>query len=158
DRIEIVKTNPHISEPDFVALNPFSKIPVLVLDNGTVIHESLLICEYLDELAGGARVLPQPRAERIEVLRQHAFGNGIMEAAVLRGVESLRAQEADRERNMQRQRSIVERALDRLEPAIDSYGEAIDLGNIAVAVALAYLDFRFAADTWRERRPNLAEW
>ena len=98
------------------------------------------VSSYVAQMAGSGSVLSQE------------------EAAVLRRVESLRASEADRDKNMQRQRTIVERALERLEPTISSYGDAIDLGNIAVAVALAYLDFRFGTDAWRERRPNLAEW
>ena len=158
DRIEIINTNPHLSEPDFVALNPFSKIPTLVLDDGTVLYESLLICEYLDGLAGGARVLPPSGPARLQVMRKHAIGNGIMEAAVLRRVESLRAKEADRDKNLARQQTIVERALDRLETTIESFGEGIDLGNIAIAVSLAYLDFRFGPDGWRQQRPKLANW
>src|ERR1700719_1010807 len=80
DRIEIVITNPHLSQPEFVNLNPFSKIPTLALDDGTVLFESLLICEYLDDIAGGDRVLPRAGSRRLQVLKKHAYANGLMDA------------------------------------------------------------------------------
>ena len=158
DRMEIVVTNPHLSEPDFVSLNPFSKVPTLVLDDSTVLFESLLICEYLDGLAGGGRVLPRQGWARLQILRKHAIGNGIMEACVLRQVESLRAKEPDREKNIARQQAITERALDQIETVVDSFGEDMDLGNISVAVSLGYIDFRFGNDSWRNHRPKLEKW
>ena len=158
DDIEIVTTNPHQSQPGFVALNPFSKIPTLVLDDGTVLFESLLICEYLNELAGGEQVLARPGPGCLRILRKHALGNGIMEASVLRRMESLRATDPDREKNLARQRAIMERALDQVETVIDTFGDDMDIGNISIAVSLGYIDFRFSDDGWRERRPKLAKW
>jgi len=157
-RIEIVPTNPHESAPEFVARNPFSKIPTLVLDDGSVLFESSLICEYFDELGGGGRVLPKAWPQRLAVLRKHAFATGLMDASVQRRVESLRATEADREKNMARQLAVTRRGLDRLEAGDVTLDGAVDLGNIAIAVSLAYLDFRFSSDRWREGRPKLARW
>jgi glutathione S-transferase len=84
--------------------------------------------------------------------------NGLMEVAVLRRVESLRAKEADRDKNMARQATIASRVLDRLEADAASLDGSADLGNLSIAIALDYLYFRFAADAWRERRPKLAAW
>ena len=36
--------------PDFTALNPLQRVPVLVLDDGTVIAESIAICRYFERL------------------------------------------------------------------------------------------------------------
>lgn len=41
--------------PEFLALNPFAGVPILVLDDGTVLIESLPIMEYLEEIH------PEPR-------------------------------------------------------------------------------------------------
>jgi glutathione S-transferase len=38
------------STPDFLRLNPLGKLPVLELDDGTAIAESLAICRYLEAL------------------------------------------------------------------------------------------------------------
>ena len=158
DKLELAATNPHESTPELVKANPFSKVPALELDNGEVIVESLLICEYLDDMAGGGVVFPKDRAKRFAMLRRHALGNGLMEVSVLRRVESLRAKEADREKNMARQATIGKRVLDRLEADAATLGDTLDLGNLSIAIALDYLDFRFASDAWREGRPALAAW
>ena len=157
-KITLLPTNPHESPPALVAANPFSKIPALELDNGEVIYESLLICEYLDDLAGGGIMIPAERSERLAMLRRHALANGLMEVSVLRRVESLRAKEADRDKNLARQEVISKRALDRLEAMAPSLDDTLDLGNVSTVIALDYLDFRFAADAWREGRPALAAW
>ena len=158
DEVVLVPTNPHVSQPEFVRLNPFSKIPALQLDDGSVIIESYFICEYINELAGGGVVLPQLRQTRRVVLHKHMLGNGLMEASVLRRVESLRGKDPDREKNLQRQKVITQRALDCLEAEADGLGADPDLGNLCIAIALDYLDFRFAGDEWRKGRPNLVRW
>ena len=158
DRLTLLPTNPHDSTPALVAANPFSKVPALELDDGQVIYESLLICEYLDDMAGGGIMIPAERSERLAMLRRHALANGVMEVSVLRRVESLRAKEADRDRNIARQEAITKRALDRLESMAASLDDTLDLGNVSIVIALDYLDFRFPGDAWREGRPTLAAW
>lgn len=158
DRLTIVPINPHESRPDFVALNPYSKVPTLVLDDGTVLLESILICEYLDHLAGNGKVLPMPGPERFRILRKHSLGNGLMDASVTRRLEILRAVEPDRTKNMTRQIAATKRGLDALESEADRLGQEPDLGNICIAAALSYLDFRFSDDRWPDKRPRLEGW
>jgi glutathione S-transferase len=156
--LKLLPTNPHQSTPALVAANPFSKIPALELDNGEVIYESLLICEYLDDMAGGGIVFPKDKARRLSMLRRHALANGLMEASVLRRVETVRGQDADRDKNIARQAAITRRALDLLESAAPALDDACDLGNLSIVIALDYLDFRFPGDAWRQGRPGLASW
>ena len=158
DRLVTVTTNPHRSEPDFVARNPFSKVPTLQLENGDVLFESVLICEYFDHLGGGGIVIPRQGPERWKVLRKHSFGNGLMDASVTRRVESLRPEEGARTQAMVRQAATTSRGLDALNAEADALGNRPDLGNICIAVALGYLDFRFATDRWRDGRPRLTAW
>lgn len=156
--LTLLPTNPHQSTLALVAANPFSKIPALELDNGEVIYESLLICEYLDEMAGGGIVFPKDKARRLAMLRRHALANGLMEVSVLRRVESVRGQDADRDKNIARQAMITTRALDLLENAAPTLDDILDLGNLSIVIALDYLDFRFPGDSWRQSRPALAGW
>lgn len=157
-KITLVPTNPHESRDELVALNPFSKIPVLVLDDASVLYESYFICEYFDDLADAGIVLPRQGGERRKVLHKHLMGNGVMDAAVLRRVECLRGKDPDREKNLFRQTAITGRALDRLEAEVRGLGQGLDLGNLSIAIALDYLDFRFDTDQWRIGRPKLADW
>ncbi|MFZ9152011.1 MAG: glutathione S-transferase N-terminal domain-containing protein, partial [Burkholderiales bacterium] len=157
-KLTLLPTNPHQSTPELIAANPFSKIPALELDNGEVIYESLLICEYFDEMAGGGIVFPKSRAQRLPMLRRHALGNGLMETSVLRRVESVRGKDADRDKNIARQEAITQRALALLENMAPALDNTLDLGNLSFVVALDYLDFRFPGDAWRQGRPALAAW
>jgi glutathione S-transferase len=44
-----------LKTPEFTAVNPFQRVPVLVLDDGTAIAETMAICRYFEELT------PEPR-------------------------------------------------------------------------------------------------
>ena len=157
-RIEKVPTNPHVSPPELLALNPFSKVPTLLGEDGVAYFDSPVICEYLDTVGDAPPLVPPAGAARLAVLRQQAIGDGIMDAAVGRRGEGMRPKDEAREAVMARQAAAVARALDLLEKEADSLSGPLTLGSIAVAVALGYLDFRFAADAWREGRPRLATW
>jgi glutathione S-transferase len=50
-------------------------------------------------------------------------------------------------------------SLNRLEKDIGTIAaRPLDIGHVSLGAALLYLDFRFAAEAWREQRPTLADW
>jgi glutathione S-transferase len=141
-----------------MALNPLSKIPTLVLDDGTALYDSRVICEYLDALHDGPRLFPADPAARWRALRRQALGDGVMEVNVLRVTELRRPKEAQSEGHLAAIRLKTASVLDRLEAdGLVPAGQP-DIGQITVGCALAHLDFRFAADAWRTGRPKLAAW
>ncbi len=154
-QIERVPTNPHTSPASLLADNPLSKVPCLVTDDGLALFDSPVICEYLDSLEGGLPLFP-PGAARWRALKLQAVGDGILDAAVGRRGEQAKPEEAARTAWMERQKAAVGRALDLLES--EPPHRALDIGSIAVACALGYLDFRFGAEPWRESHPKLAAW
>ena len=114
-------------------------------------------CEYLDSVGDEIPLFPPAHGPgRLRVLRFQAIGDGIMDAAVLRRMEGARPREAARDGVVERQGAAVSRALDALEA--DPPANHLDIGAIAVACALGYLDFRFAHEPWRASRPKLAHW
>ncbi|GBD42899.1 putative GST-like protein YibF [bacterium HR40] len=143
-----------------VADNPLGKLPTLVLDDGTPLYDSRVICEYLDSLAGGGRILPRDGMARFRTFRLQALADGMMEAGVLTRYETfLRPEELRWHAWVEHQKLKITRALDWLEAHPAEYrGEGVDLGRIALGCALGYLDFRFGADRWRDGRPQLAAW
>jgi glutathione S-transferase len=155
-RIEKIPMSPYEPNAEFLAANPLSKVPCLITDDGMALIDSPVICEYLDSLDGSVPLFPRPGRGRWKTLKQQALADGIMDAAVLRRGESTRPQEAARDAVMARQRAAVERALDELER--EPPPKTLDIGSIAVACALGYLDFRFAAEDWRPGRGELAAW
>jgi glutathione S-transferase len=156
DHIEIVRVVAHPADPnrEVMRVNPLGKIPTLVLDDGTVLHDSVVIMEYLDATFGGT-LLPAAGAPRWRALTLQALADGMMEAD-LRWLEERRLPEPEWRRAMIAGMQVkLEAALDSLDAAPPS---TITVGAIALASALAHLDFRFADAPWRTGRPRLAAW
>lgn len=161
DRIEKVRTPVAMSSVnmDLRADNPLNKIPTLVLDDGTAIFDSLVICEYLDELAGGGSIIPPSGRARLEAMRMHALGSGLLDILILS------RNERDRPDN-QRSQAHMDAFLDKRLATLAQLereagwlaGKAFGLGHVAAGCALSYADFRFAAEPWRELTPKLAAW
>jgi glutathione S-transferase len=156
DRIELVPTNPNVSEPAFVAINPLSKVPALVTDDGVALFDSPVICEYLDSIGDALPMFPEHGPARWRALKLQAMGDGILDASVPRRGEMMKPQDEGRAAWIARQKAAVDRTVDALEA--DPPYRHVDIGSITVACALGYLDFRFAAQPWRDGRPKLAAW
>jgi len=161
DRISTVtaQATPVSRDPNVAGQNPLGKIPTLVLDDGSALYDSRVIVDYLDGLHGGAKLAPGEGLERARVLAAQALGDGMMDAAVLVRYETALRPEALRWPDwMHGQLAKVDAALDLLESRAGELGRRFDIGAIAAACALGYLDFRFAERDWRGSRPALAAW
>jgi glutathione S-transferase len=155
-QIELMPTNANASPPELLAANPLSKVPCLLTDDGVALFDSPVICEYLDTVGDSLPMIPAQSAARWRALKQQAMGDGILDASVPRRGELQKPQDEGRAAWIARQRAAVERTLDALEA--DPPHRIVDIGSIAVACALGYLDFRFANEPWRPSRPKLAAW
>jgi glutathione S-transferase len=139
--------------------NPLGKIPALLLEDGTVLFDSRVILEYLDHRAGGGRIIPKDAGARFAALRLQALADGIMDASVLLVYEGRwRPPERHEPRWIDLQSGKVARALAALDAAPPPAPSATpDVGQIALACALGYRDFRFPG-SWRKDHPRLAAW
>jgi glutathione S-transferase len=159
DRLTLVRTvaattKPH---PELMRDNPLSKIPTLVLDDGTVLYDSPVICEYLDRMHGGQKLFPPDGAARMTALRRQALGDGFLDFLLLWRDERARAQPSDAHlASYAAKRKSTLAAIDR--EVDDLAASAFSIGHIALGCALGYLDFRFAAEDWRGDHPRLARW
>lgn len=158
ERIQTITANPHEIPAELVRLNPLSKVPTLVMDDGSVLSDSTAICLYFDAIGQGSPLLPEAGPARWTVLRRHAVAHGILDAAVFRRVEGWRIQEPDRIAAIAKQKAVCARALDSLEFEVPEFGHAFTLDLLTLACALGFLDFRFPADAWRDGRPRLRDW
>lgn len=156
DRIERIPCNPHASPPDLLSANPLSKIPCLVTDDGLGLFDSPVICEYLDSRGEALPLFPSHGPARWRALKFQAMADGILDAAVAGRGELGKPKEAAREATIARFKAAIVRTLDALEA--DPPHRLVDIGSIAVACALGYLDFRYGSDPWRDTRPTLAAW
>ena len=141
-------------------LNPLGKIPVLVLDDSTVLFDSRVIVEYLDSAAPNNKLTPASNRDRAEVKRWGAVADGICDAAALVFLEKKRPPEKQSEEWITRQESKIILGLEYIS---DQLGENawctsnhFSLADIGVGCALGYLALRFPEIDWSEKHPNLA--
>ena len=142
---------------DARSANPLGKIPALILDDNSTLFDSRVICRYLDDLAG----LGMYPADNIwKVLTLEALGDGIMDSGVTISYEKrLRLENEQSPSWIEAQWSKVEHAIASLETG--AYAELqgpLNAGQISVACALDYIDFRHGDRDWRSRHPKMAEW
>jgi glutathione S-transferase len=159
ERITCVRTVAATSKPhaELMKDNPLSKIPTLVLDDGTVLYDSPVICEYLDGLAGEPKLFPHAGKPRLTALRRQALGDGFLDMMVLARDERLRASPSDQHIASTAVRKAA--ILDSLErEAEDLTGTPFGIGHVAIGCALSYLDFRFSDEDWRRGHSHIANW
>jgi glutathione S-transferase len=160
-RVELAEVTVLPSKPniDLARENPLIKVPALKADDGAVLYDSRVICEYLDRVAGGGRIFPAEGAERWRALTRQALGDGVMDAGILRRYELVLRPAALRWDDwLSGQQAKIDHALDAAEKEAGRWADDFDIGHITIACALGWLDFRFADYDWRARRPALAAW
>jgi glutathione S-transferase len=157
ERISLRDTDPH-SDESLRGANPLCKIPTLILDDGRVLYDSRVICEYLLTLGDAARVAGPRDREAWEISRDHALGDGICDAAVALRGEKLRPAAQQSERYIIRQSAAILAACDALAAGVGMLEQRIDIGVIAIGCALGYLDLRHPHIDWRRARPALSQW
>ena len=138
--------------------NPLGKIPALVFEDGTVLFDSRVILDYLDYRAGGGRIVPSDAGARFAALRLQALADGLMDASVLLVYEGrFRPAERHEPKWLDHQSGKIARALAALEATPPALSTTPHVGQIALACALGYRDFRFEG-TWRREHPRLVAW
>ncbi len=138
--------------------NPLGKVPTLVLEDGSTLFDSRVICEYLNSLGPG-NLFPEPGEQRWHALRRQAIADGICDAALLARYEGfVRPEEKRWNEWSDGQLGKMRRALSLLESEAGGFADTCDIGTLSIAVALDYLDFRFNEEAWRSKCPALDEW
>jgi len=156
--VEVVRADPLSNPPELQAANPLGKVPALILDDGSSLYDSPVICDYLDSLSPHPELVPPEGASRWQVLRLQALADGVMDASVASIMERRRA---DNERSpmwLQRWREAIDRGIAELEREVQAFSPAFDLGQISIVCALGYLEFRLPEIEWQSSAPALTQW
>jgi glutathione S-transferase len=161
DQTNIEPADPTDSSDSLRRQNPLGKIPALIDDDGTAYYDSRVILEFLDERAGGGKIVPREPRQRLAALRLQALCDGILDASILTVYEARwRASEHHEQKWLDHQAGKVARGLAVLEsapPALDTAQALPTVGQIALACVLGYRDFRFGG-SWRGGHPRLVAW
>jgi glutathione S-transferase len=162
DQLELVWTDPWASEERLLGANPFSKVPALALDSSghETLIESACICDYLDDVGGGRRLLPHLPAARKSALIKYGRGRALIDSAfgavIQRRFTPAGAAESPL---VERWLGAAARAMPVLERSSAGLrGDEPDIGDLSIAVALSYVDFRLSEIKWRSSSPALAAW
>jgi len=159
DRLTCVRTVVATTKPHFELMkeNPLSKLPTLVLDDGTIIYDSPVVIDYLDTLQGAPKLHPADTKARLIALRRQALGDGFLDFLLLLRNERERAHPSDAHLStFTTKRKAALAALEREAEALAA--SPFTIGHIAIGCALSYLDFRFANEDWRADHPRIAGW
>jgi glutathione S-transferase len=159
DKIELVSTTvaPAQANDEYSKITPVKKLPVLILDNGDVILDSYVIVEYLDELAGGGKLIPASGPDRWRVKSDHSLLQAMLDSMLL-----CRYERMVRPQGLQWQGWADDHwnrawsGMARFDKKPDVLSRPLDIVQIALACVLGYADYRYADCGWREAYPNLA--
>jgi glutathione S-transferase len=156
DRIEEIMVDPYANTPELLAANPIVQAPTLIAEDGLPVTDSPVICEYLDVIGAGARLLPAEGADRLRVRRMETLANGALEMGVKLLLEVRRPENERSPSWMARWTENMARALDALESARPDAARP-DMGVITAGVAVAWIGFRHPDFDWRTGRPSLVK-
>lgn len=160
DRIQLLASAAHPVNRDatLVAANPLGKVPTFVTDDGLVLYDSRVICEWLDTRFG-PKLVPAGGDARWRTLVLQSLADGMLDAALLVRYEDAVRPEPLRWADWRNgQMDKIHTSLLSLEQAPQQLHDRVDLGTLALGCALGYLDLRFDAWGWRQRYPQVAAW
>lgn len=160
-RIECERTVVAMTRPnaELLKINPTGKIPTLLLDDGTALYDSTVICEYLDGLHDGAKLFPPAGPARWTALRRHALGSNLLDNLMLWRNEILRPAAQQSPETLAAFELKVRNAITALDREADALtSDPVSIGHVAIACALSYADFRFAELGWRSSNLRIARW
>lgn len=161
DQLVLVPTVVSTMTPDpaMLEFNALGQIPVLQLPDGSLVQDSLTICEFVDALGDRPHLFPAVGPARWRALSCHALGQALMETLVKIFAERKRTGDPLHPDYLQAFLHKFRRVVASLEAdAPEADGVDADIGDIAIACALAYADFRFPQEAWRTYCPRLAAW
>ena len=153
--VDVVGVDATNGDPQLDAANPLSKIPCLVLNDGTSIYDSRNITRYIDRLSGGKLI---PVSNPLPGEKMEALCDGLNDVLVGSMYElRFRPEEKVHQPWLDRLWGKANRALDAIAADLPPSGKDAHIGSIALAATLGYLALRFAG-RWEEGRQALIDW
>lgn len=144
DQIELIETKVTPPNAELMQFNPLNKVPTLVLDDGSALYDSVVICEYLDAIGSGPKLFPPSGPARWDALRRHALGTGFTDLLLSWRIETTSPPEQQSQERLDKYALKTTHILATLEREMHVQREPLDIGDLAIGCALAYLSFRFA--------------
>ena len=138
--------------------NPLGKVPTLILPDGELLYDSVVICAYLDSLKPGPRLMPDSVSESLSIRRAEALGDGIMDAAFAMVMELKRPDAEPSQFWLQRWHEAIRRGISEMDRQLKQDEPSLNIGTISFACALNYVCFRLPEIDWRKEHSELEAW
>ena len=158
DDIEVENVNAFEYPKELLAHNPMSRVPVMVLTNGVAFYDSKLIVDYIETTMQGPKFIPDAGASRWFVLQAQAHADTMIDVAIRAMLERKRPAEKQMKEKIIRDEIAVARGIVAAAKIVKGMEPQLNLGHIAIACALGYIDFRLSHIKWRDRHPELSAW
>jgi glutathione S-transferase len=158
NQLELVECSAFADLERVQRFNPVGKIPVLVLDDGTSLFDSTVICEYFDEIGKGDRLTPASGMPRWLALRGQAMADDMLAIALGLTLEFRRPEAARSQPSIERSRRQLATALAAMEDDLARLPHAMTMTHISYGCVLGYLEFRHSDLPWRASHPRLSSW
>jgi len=158
DDIEVENVNAFEDPKELLAHNPMSRVPVMVLTNGVAFYDSKLIVDYIETTMQGPKFIPDAGASRWFVLQAQAHADTMIDVAIRAMLERKRPAEKQMKEKIIRDEIAVARGIVAAAKIVKGMEPQLNLGHIAIACALGYIDFRLSHIKWRDRHPELSAW
>jgi len=158
DKIEFVPATvvPGQANDEYSRITPLKRLPALILDNGDVVLDFYVIVEYLDELAGGGKLIPASGTNRWKVKSDHSLLQGMLDSMLLCRYEKMvRPQGLQWQAWSDDHWNRAWSGMARFDTQVEVLSRPLDIVQIALTCVLGYADFRFADCGWRKAYPNL---
>jgi len=158
DKIELVPTTvaPGQANPEYSKIYPLKKLPAMILPDGNIIVDSYVIVEYLDELAGGGKLIPASGPTRWKVKSDHSMLQAMLDSMLLCRYEKMvRPQGLQWQAWSDDHWNRAWTGMAHFEKQPDMLSRPLDISQIALVCVLGYADFRFADCGWRKAYPKL---
>jgi glutathione S-transferase len=158
--VEFVNEDPWLADSTISTRNPLGKVPALELEPNNYLFDSVLVVHYLDHV-DGKTLTPKDAGGYWQAQWWQALGNGVIDAAVARVLESRRPEDKQMPEKLEREEARIRHALGTGESRFGGgtflVGNRFTLADLILGVALQYVDFRYPHD-WRANAPKLAKW
>ncbi len=156
DQIELVEVSTADLDGPLPSVNPLAKVPVLDAGADGIIHDSPVICEYLDGYTSSAT----GPGKAIDLADKcfAATAHGMLDAGYAVRMEKTRPEHLQWQDWKDKQFGKIDRTLDQIEANPQMLPGEPTIGAIALACTLEWLDFRHPEGKWLANRPNLKQW
>jgi len=121
--------------------NPLGKVPTLILEDGTTVYDSPVICQYLDALNSKSPMIPQGAHARLKVLKWEALADDLVTTAINLYMEKIRHPQDFHQDFVSTQEKNIRNAYGFIEQHLSELAE-FNLASVAIASAIGYIHFR----------------